>query len=308
MINLSPMPVASGHYAINSAPQLIYNLNLMTTTLPPQLSNNKVTQKKTRKVPNWMRPTFSPEHGVLLVLFGSFITGAALAQQWTYTTTLALICAFFALQAEYPYIVQIKLRKNPKPRYLVWGGIYGSISLFLAVFLWFQASALLWLYGLVVVGLAIDAIAVIKGKHKSRINEIVGFAAICLSAPLAYGATTGSLSIEAMAIWVLNTLFFSSAVYTIKLRRKKTSAFKPGVIYHCIAVVIIAALYYCNYLSLATALSFAIALLKLLTVLGFRNWYRRSKFHAVAIFETRFALLYIAIASISLLPAHLPPR
>ncbi len=87
-----------------------------------------------------------------------------------------------------------------------------------------------------------DAIAVIKGKHKSRVNEIIGFAAICLAAPLAYGATTGSLSPEAMAMWILNTLFFSSAVYTIKLRRKKTAAFKPGVIYHGIATLIIISL------------------------------------------------------------------
>ena len=34
--------------------------------------------------------------------------------------------------------------------------------------------------------------------------------------------------------------------------------------------------------------------------------YRKAKFHSIAIFETRFALLYIAIASISVLPAHLP--
>ena len=280
----------------------------MTITLPPQTSKTNIAQKKKRKVPNWMRPTFSPEHGVLLVLLGSFLTGAALAQQWTYTTTLALICAFFALQTEHPYIVQVKLRKNLKPRYLIWGGIYGSISLFLAIFLWLKASVLLWLYVLAVIGLVADGIAVIKGKHKSRANEIIGFAAICLSAPLAYGATTGNINIEALAMWILNTLFFSSAVYTIKLRRKKTAAFKPGVIYHCIATLIIATLYYFNYLSLATALSFAISLLKLLTVFGFKNWYRRAKFPSIAIFETRFALLYIAIASISVLPAHLPPR
>ena len=61
--------------------------------------------------------------------------GAALAQQWTYSTTLALVCAFFALQAEYPYVVQIKLRKNLEPRYLLRGGIYGAIALSLAIFL-----------------------------------------------------------------------------------------------------------------------------------------------------------------------------
>ena len=276
----------------------------LITTDDLQRSTSTITKKPTINY----RPTFSPEHGVLLVLFGSFLTGAALAQQWTYSTTLALICAFFALQAEYPYIVQIKLRKNPKPRYLLWGGIYGAISLALAIWLWWQTPVLLWLDLLAVIGLIADGIAVVKGKHKSRFNEIIGFAAICLAAPLAYGATTGSLNVEAMAMWVLNTLFFSSAVYTIKLRRKKTAAFKPGIVYHGIATLIIASLCYFNCLSLVTALSFTIALIKLITVFGFQNWYRRAKFHAIAIFETRFALVYIAIASLSVLPAHLPPR
>lgn len=272
------------------------------------LSANIFPQTKNKKLACVFRPTFSPEHGVLLVLFGSFLTGAALAQQWTWTTTLALICAFFALQAEHPYIVQIKLRKNLKPRYLIWGGIYCLISLLLAIYLWFQAPILLWLYVLVIIGLIADAIAVIKSKHKSRVNEIVGFAAICLAAPLAYGATTGSLNLKAMAIWVLNTLFFSSAVYTIKLRRKKTAAFKPGVIYHCIAALIVFILYSLDYLSLVTALSFTVALIKFITVFGLRDWYCKAKFYSIAIFETRFALVYIAIASISVLPAHLPPR
>ena len=286
----------------------------MITATPAKTVNSLDNRQKksvrvfSSKVPRWMRPTFSPEHGVLLVLFGSFLTGAALAQQWTYTTTIALICAFFALQVEHPYIVQIKLRKNLKSRYLVWGGIYSAIALSLAIWLWFQAPILIWLYTSAIAALIADGIAVIKGKHKSRTNEIISFAGICLSAPLAYGATTGSLNTEAIAIWLLNTLFFSSAIYTIKLRRKKTAAFTPGVIYHCIATLIIATLYYFDYLSLVTALSFAIALLKLLTVFSFKNWYRRAKFHSIAIFETRFALVYIAIASISVLPAHLPPR
>ena len=183
-------------------------------TISPSNEKSSITTQTKRKAYKWIRPTFSPEHGVLLVLFGSFLTGAALAQQWTYVTTMALICAFFALQAEHPYIVQLKLRKNLKPRYLIWGGIYGSIALSLAIYLWLQTPDLIWLYIIAIAALVIDGLAVVKGNHKSRANEIVGFAAICLSAPLAYGATTGSLNAEAMAIWMLNILFFSSAVYS----------------------------------------------------------------------------------------------
>ncbi len=267
---------------------------------------NTIVSKKRRKFPLWCRPTFSPEHGVLLVLFGSFLTGAALAQQWNQSTNLALVCAFFALQLEHPYVVQLKLRKNWKPRYLIWGGIYGTIALALAILLWFQSPVLLWIYVLAIIGFVFDGIAVIRKSHKSITNEITCFAAICLSAPLAYGATTGNISLEAMAMWILNTLFFSSAVYTIKLRKKKTRSLKPGVIYHGVGTLIMVGLYSFNCLSLITALSFALAIIKFGVVNLALEWYRQARFEFIAIFETRFALIYIAIACISVLPAHLP--
>lgn len=263
--------------------------------------------QKKRKVPNWCRPTFSPEHGVLLVWFGSFLTGAALAQHWNTATNLALVCTFFALQWEHPFVVQLKLRKSWKPRYVVWGSIYGAIALTLAIILGLQSPVLFWVYGLGVMGLLGDGIAVIHKNHKSITNEILSFATICLSAPVAYGATTGNLSLEVMGLWILNTLFFSSAIYTIKLRRKKTRSLKPGIIYHGVAALIVLGLYALHGLSLITALSFIIALIKLSIIICRQEWYRKAKFPFIAIFETRFALVYVAIACISVLPAHLPP-
>ncbi len=264
--------------------------------------------KQTPKIPVWCRPTFAPEQGVLLVLLGSFLTGASLAQQWNQWTNIALLCTFFTLQMEHPYVVQLKQRKSWKPRFLIWGSIYGISALSLAILLWFHSPVLLPIYALVVMIFIADGIAVVKQKHKSISNEIISFAAICLSAPLAYGATTGNLSFEAIGMWILNTLFYSSAIYTIKLRKKKTQSLTPGIIYHGVSVVILVGLYALDCLSLITALSFVIALIKFGIVNCVLKWYRQAKFQAIAIFETRFALAYIAIASISVLPAHLPPR
>ena len=173
----------------------------------PPLTKKTSKSSKPNKLPLWCRPTFSPEHGVLLVLFGSLLTGAALAQQWNSSTSLAAICAFFTLQLEHPYVVQLKLRKNWKPRFAIWGGIYGAIALSLAFLLWLQSPVLIWVYFLAIISLIIDGVAVIKKSHKTIANEVAGFAGIALSAPFAYVATTGNLSIEAMAIWILNTLF-----------------------------------------------------------------------------------------------------
>lgn len=255
---------------------------------------------------NWAKPTFSPEHGVLIVWFGSFLTGAALAQTWNYCTNLALLCSFFALQAEHPLVVQVKQRSTWKPRYAIWTGIYGTIAVWIAGWLWIQSPNLVWIYAIVAFALIFDVIAVIKRKHKSILNELVIFAAICLSTPLAYAATTGNLSVEAMTIWILNTLFFGSAIFTIKLRRKKTSSLKPGIVYHLIASLIVGGFFILGWLKLFTALAFIVVLIKFAVVIIFRNWYQKAKFHSVALLETRFALVYVAIAAISVLPAHLP--
>lgn len=278
-------------------------------------ASNTSQEKLQINLKAWLRPTFSPEHGVLLVLFGSVLTGSALAQAWNYCTTLALICAFFALQAEHPLVVQIKQRSTWKPRFLIWSGIYGTIAIAIAIWLWLQSPVLLWVYAVALMALIADVVAVFHKKHKSILNELVIFAAICLSTPLAYGATTHSLCVEAIssqsmhtaiAIWLLNTLFFSSAIFSIKLRRKRTSSLMLGTVYHGVASVIVAGLYFLGWLNIFTALAFVVALIKFAVVIIVRRWYCQAKFQHIALFETRFALLYIAIAAISVLPAHLP--
>ncbi|MEM6867597.1 MAG: hypothetical protein AAF528_04375, partial [Cyanobacteria bacterium P01_C01_bin.121] len=42
----------------------------------------------------WHMPTFSPEHGVLLVMLGAVLTGASVAQAWNIDTSLACLAAF----------------------------------------------------------------------------------------------------------------------------------------------------------------------------------------------------------------------
>ena len=255
----------------------------------------------------WYRPTFSPEQGILLVLFGAFASGAALSVSWTYTTTLALICTFFALQVEHPMVVQIKQRKSLKPRFLIWAVIYGSIALSIGIGLciYLNNFVLIWIYAAVIGALIIDAIAVWHRRQKSIANELVSFAAVCLASPFAYAVNTGELSLAAISMWLLNTLFFASAIFTIKLRKKKTSCLKPGLVYHCLASLIVIGLYWLNWLSFFTALAFFVAIFKLFVITCHLKWYQTARFWFIARFETYFALTFMAIACISVLPPHL---
>lgn len=259
-----------------------------------------------RSRPTWYYPTMSPEHGVYVVLFVSFLTGAAAAQDWTASTTLALVCAFTAFQAEHPLVCQIKQRRTWKPRYLIWGGIYTGTALGLGAYLALQTPAILWLFLGAIATFLIDAIAVFYRQQRAIPNELLTFAAVCLAAPLAYAATSGTQSVSVLGLWLLNTLFFSSAIFTVKLRKPKTESVMPGVIYHAISSIIVMALWYNGWLGMVTALAFSVELLKFGFILLRQTWYRTAPIQKVAMLETTSALIFLAITALSLLPAHLP--
>lgn len=255
----------------------------------------------------WYQPTFSPEHGVLIVLFGALLTGASLAQAWTWQTSLACLAAFLGLQAEHPLTVQIKQRHSWKPRYLLWSGLYGSGAIALATWLTIQHPCLLWVCGGGAIAMGVNVLAVLQHQQKAIHVEILMFAAICQSTLLAYGATTDGLDAKAIGLWVLNTLFFSSAVFTIKLRKVKTRSLKEGLLHHSGAIAGVVLLYSLGWLSLLTALTFAVAWLKLAVIIWRREWYCNCRFEYIARFETYFAQSYIALACLTVLPARLPP-
>lgn len=265
---------------------------------------NLLLEPTASRLPAWYHPIFSPEHGVYVMLFVSFLTGAAAAQQWTWTTTLALICAFSGFQAEHPLTLQIKQRRSWKPRFLVWGSVYAGIALGMAIYLYLQTPVLLWLYLSAITAVLINAIAVFYRQQKSIWNEFLIFAAICLAAPFATIATTGTITLSLLGLWLLNTLFFSSAIFTVKLRKPKTQSLVPGLVYHGIATLIIFGLWYGEWLTALAAIAFAVVLLKFGLILWQLKWYKTTAIQKVALLETLSAIVFLSLTAISLLPNY----
>ncbi|MEM8832683.1 MAG: YwiC-like family protein [Cyanobacteria bacterium P01_G01_bin.19] len=267
------------------------------------------TKSSSPKPQQWYRPTFSPEHGVYVMLLVSFLTGAAAAQHWTWSTTLALISGFCGFQAEHPLVWQIKQRKTWKPRLLLWGSLYGATAVAIALWLLWQSSnifPLLLIYGLATAALIFDVVSVWHRQQKSRLNELVTFAAVCLSAPLAYTVTIGTIDKIAIALWVINTLFFSSAIFTVKLRKTRTASIVPGIFFHCIGSVIALTLGLNGWLSPITASAFGVAVVKFILILWQKDWYRTTKIQQVALLETLSSFIFLTLVAFSVLPAHLP--
>ena len=183
--------------------------------------------------------------------------------------------------------------------WLVWHDV--TVGCWLA----WDVPELLWIYGAAIATLAIDLWAVSQKQQKSIPNEITMFAAICLSTPLAFGATVGTITPQAMGLWILNTLFFVTSIFTIKFRKGKASTWEGGS-YLMVAVVMVLGLYGFGYLNGLTALTFAIAPLKFGLVVWLQDWYRTCHFGAIARFESYFALSYICLVALTILPARLP--
>lgn len=253
---------------------------------------------------SWYQPTVSPEHGVYVMLFVSFLIGTAAAQLWTWHTTLALICAFAGFQAEHPWTLQIKQRRSWKPRFLVWGSLYAGIALGIAVYLYWQTPILLWLYLGAITTFAINSVAVFYRKQKSIWNEFLTFASVCLSAPLAAIATTGTATIALLGVWLLNTLFFSSAIFTVKLRKPKTQSRVPGLVYHSLATLIVMGLWSIGWLPGLVAIAFGVVLLKFGLIIWQLEWYKTTAIKHVALLETLSAILFLSLTILALLPAY----
>jgi hypothetical protein len=252
----------------------------------------------------WYVPTFSQEHGVYAILFVSFLIGASAAQTWNLKTTLALIMAFMAFQAEHPLVWQIKQRKNIKPRLIIWGGIYSLVALILGIYLAIKIPLLVWIYLGGIIALIVDITAVFYRQQRSIINEIVTFGAVCLSTPFAYSVTLGKIDSNILALWLFNTLFFVSAIFRVKLRKSKTSSLLPVSIYHVLAIAIISLLCFINQLQITTAIAFVIPLFTFAIVSWQIDWYQKAKIHYVALIETLISLIFFLITSLSLLPVH----
>lgn len=256
----------------------------------------------------WYVPTCSPEHGIYVMLLVAFLTGAATAQRWTWATTLALVCAFSAFQAEHPLTLQLKQRRSWKPRLLVWGSLYSALALSIAFYLYWQVPLLLWIYLGAIAIFAVDSIAVFYHQRKAVWNELLTFAGVCLVAPLTAIATTGTATVSLIGLWLLNTLFFSSAIFTVKLRKLKGTSWLDGVVYHVLASLIIGGLCWLGWLSPLAAIAFSIAVLKFGLIAWQLNWYRTTAIQNVALLETGSAFLFLSLSAIALLPAHLASR
>ncbi len=112
------------------------------------------------------------------------------------------------------------------------------------------------------------------------------------------------MSIALLGLWLLNTLFFSSAVFTVKLRKHKTVSLFPSLVYHATATLIVLGLWYFGWLPKLTAIAFGVALLKFWFIVWRLAWYKTTKIQNVATLETVSDILFSLLVAVIPLPGY----
>ena len=213
-----------------------------------------------RKMQNKLSLIMIPhEHGAWAMVAAPLLIGIGVAPAPNLAALLFALSALGFFFLRYPLAMAIKSRAPDARRHAErWSVIYGALTLLCGSAL--LASAPLWQFipigALGCASLALYLLLVARRAEMSVAGEWIGIAGLALGAPGAYLAATGALDGTALALYLLNVLFFGGTVFYIKFKvreqprvvtagasaRERFWAGRGTIAYHAFALVVVALL------------------------------------------------------------------
>ena len=163
------------------------------------------------------------EHGSWAMFSVPLIIGLAVAGEWQWRSMLLILAALGLFLLRFPIDTVIKTRRRPQAdrAWLIgWAIGYGSLAAICGGWL-VILDRLYALIGFGVIGVALLLYhwwLVDRRKEMSVTGELAGIFGLALGAPLAYYTASGRLGELALALWIVNALYFGGTVFYIKLK------------------------------------------------------------------------------------------
>jgi hypothetical protein len=178
---------------------------------------NTPSSRSSRRIP------LPKEHGSWAMFAVPLIIGLAVAGMWHWRVVLLILAALGLFMLRFPIDTVIKTRKRPQAdrAWLIrWAIIYGSIAVLCGGWLMI-IDGLYALIGFGVIGAALLVYhwwLVDRRQEMSVTGELAGIFGLAMGAPLAYYTASGQLAGTALALWIVNALYFGGTVFYIKLK------------------------------------------------------------------------------------------
>lgn len=178
---------------------------------------NNLSSRSSRRIP------LPKEHGSWAMFAVPLIIGLAVAGTWQWRSVGLILAALGLFMLRFPIDTVIKTRKRPttdRAWLIGWAIVYGAIAALCGGWLVLVDR----LYGLIGFGVIGAALLVYHGwlvdrrKEMSAAGELAGIFGLALGAPLAYYTASGKIDGTALALWIVNALYFGGTVFYIKLK------------------------------------------------------------------------------------------
>ncbi|HLJ53506.1 MAG TPA: YwiC-like family protein [Chthonomonadaceae bacterium] len=163
-------------------------------------------------------PPIPREHGAWVILYAPMAFGFAVSHAFAPLRWSLLIgtatCAYLAREA-----AALTIRRRPRPDTRFWLWIWSLLTLAGALPLLAPNPAPLATIGALAISLfLIHTGGMMMGRlDRSVWGEMLGVAALALTAPAAFAVSTGGLSAAAWLCWIACVLFYGSSIFTVKM-------------------------------------------------------------------------------------------
>ncbi|MBI5301636.1 MAG: YwiC-like family protein [Chloroflexi bacterium] len=230
---------------------------------------------------NNVRVNFPREHGAWAMFLVPLCVGIAAGKTINVATILFALTAFGFFLLRYPLMLTFRSRDASVRRAAIrWSIIYAAITGIggVALFVMTQLWLLLPFAALGALTLAIYLWLASRRAEMSLAGEWLGIAGLALGAPGAYLVATRALDETALALYILNALYFGGTIFYVKFKvREQPRAVAPNapwrvrlwagrqtILYHALAFALIGACTVVGWVPALALAAFAPAMCKML--------------------------------------------
>lgn len=236
------------------------------------------------------------------------VAGIGAGRVFSVDTLFLALAAFGFFLLRYPLMLAIKSRApDARAQSLRWSAIYAVLTTAFGGAL--VLSSRLWLllpFGLLGFGtLGFYLWLAARRAEMSTLGEWIGILGLALSAPAAYLVATGVLDATAIALYVLNVLYFGGTVLYIKFKVRqqprltaktwgeKLWAGRASIAYHAIVIALVAVCIAFGFIPVLVSIAFIFPMCKVIG--GVLNQPTRLNIKRLGFIEAGFTLAFLAI-------------
>lgn len=164
-------------------------------------------------------PVIPKEHGAWAVLLVPLAVSAIIAERIT-TDLVLLTTSALAFFLAYDPVQTLLRGRSRDSRHRFWAGVYVVAGIALGVPLLVRGFHLLVPVAAFAIGCFLVSVNLARGRRKSVGADFWAVIGLTLGGPSAAYVLNGSMSVDAVLVWILHVLFFGSGVIYVHMKLK----------------------------------------------------------------------------------------